>query len=210
MSRRFCIPKDPHETGESIYAKSRITIKPGLTVLVGCNGSGKSTLIRHIGYKLKKLRIPFFDYDNLFEGGKNAKDWALQVSGNMNLLIDLATSSEGEQIYINFGEMCRKLGLFVRTNAMEKELWIMLDAIDSGLSIDYIDELKGFLKDMVIGGNKDKDVYILVSANAYELCRDEWCFDVHNGVYTSFKDYEDYRDFVLRSRERKDKRGVNS
>ena len=209
MSRRFCIPKDPHETGEPIYAKSRITLKPGLTVLVGCNGSGKSTLMRHIRYKLRKLAIPFFEYDNLFEGGASAKDWALQVSGNMNLLVSLAMSSEGEQIYINFGEMCRKLGAFIRQNSDAKELWIMFDSIDSGLSIDYIDELKNFLKDMVIGGDKDKDIYILMSANAYELCRDEQCFDVHNGMYTSFKDYEEYRDFVLRSRERKDKRGVN-
>ena len=209
MSRRFNIPKDPYDLGKQIYSKSRIDIKPGLTVLVGCNGSGKSTLMRHIGYELKKLDIPFFEYDNLHQGGHRAQDWALNVSGNMNLLATLVCSSEGEQIHINFAEMCEKLGAFVRRNADAKELWIMLDAIDSGLSIDYIVEIKGFLKDLVIGKNPDKDVYILMSANAYEVCRDEQCFDVHNGVYTSFKDYEEYREFVLRSREWKDKRYGN-
>ena len=206
MSRRFNIPKDPYDTDDIVFAKSRIDIKTGLTVLVGCNGSGKSTLMRHIGYRLKKLDIPFFEYDNLHQGGHSAKDWALNVSGDMNLLVGLVTSSEGEQIYINFGEMCRKLGGFIRQNAGAKEIWVMLDAIDSGLSIDYIVELKKFLTDLVIGGNSDKDIYILMSANAYELCRDSQCFDVRNGVYTSFKDYEEYRDFVLRSREWKDKR----
>lgn len=208
MSRTFNIPRDPHETGENIYAKSRITINPGLTVLVGCNGSGKSTLLNMIERRLEKLDIPVFSYDNLNEGGYLAKDWALNVSGKMELLIGLATSSEGEQIYINFGEMCRKLGGFVRQNQNKNELWILLDAIDSGLSVDYIVELKEFLNDLVIGGNKDKDVYVLVSANEYELCRTEDCFDVHNGKYTSFEDYEEYREFILRSREWKDKRGV--
>ena len=209
MSRRFNIPKDPYDTDDIVFAKSRIDIKPGLTILVGCNGSGKSTLMRHIGYRLKKLDIPFFEYDNLHQGGHRAKDWALNVSGDINLLANLACSSEGEQIYINFSQMCRKLRAFIRQNADAKELWIMLDAIDSGLSIDYITELKDFLNDLVIGKNQDKDIYILMSANSYELCRDERCFDVHNGVYTSFKDYEEYREFVLRSREWKDKRYAN-
>ena len=39
-----------------------------------------------------------------------------------------------------------------------------------------------------------------------KLCRGEQCFDVYNGKYTTFKDYEDYRDFILKSREWKEKR----
>lgn len=208
MSHTFVIPHDPYDNEIVVYSKSRVTFQPGLTILVGCNGSGKSTLLRLIREKLQKTNIPVFDYDNLDQGGRNAKDWALNVSGNMKLLITLATSSEGEQIYINFGEICRKLGDFVRRNQNASELWILLDAIDSGLSIDNIVEIKGFLTDMVIGGNSDKDVYVLISANEYELCRDERCFDVHNGVYVDFSDYEDYREFIFRSRERKDKRSL--
>lgn len=208
MSRTFDIPRDPHECGMEIYSKDHITINPGLTILVGCNGSGKTTLLRLIKERLKGLDIPVFSYDNLCDGGHNARQWALDVSGDMDLLVKLALSSEGEQIYINFGRICAKLGTFVRRNADKNELWILLDAVDSGLSIDYIVEIKDFLTDQVVGGNPDKDIYVLISANEYEMCCTENCFDIYNGVYTSFEDYEEYREFILRSRERTDKRGV--
>ena len=207
MSHTFSIPKDPYDWNTPIYSKSRITIKPGLTVLVGCNGSGKTTLLSLIRKHMRHDNIPLFEYNNLHEGGKIAMDWALQISGDMKILAALATSSEGEQIYINFGEMCEKLGGFMRKHSGAKERWILFDAIDSGLSIDNICELKGFLKDLVIGEDPE-NVYVIISANAYELCRGEQCFDVHNGKYVTFEDYEDYRDFVLRSRDWKDKRYV--
>ena len=49
----------------------------------------------------------------------------------------------------------------------------------------------------VIDDCKNTDVYIIVAANTYELARNEKCFDVVNGKYISFKDYEEYRKFIL-------------
>lgn len=54
--------------------------------------------------------------------------------------------------------------------------------------------------------HKKKDVYIVVSANAYEMARGENCFDVVNGRYISIKSYEKYRSVVLKSRDKKNKR----
>ena len=53
------------------------------------------------------------------------------------------------------------------------------------------------------------DVYLIVSANDYTMVRNEQCFDVYTGNYKSFKDYEDYYKFIMKSRERKDKRDGN-
>ena len=50
------------------------------------------------------------------------------------------------------------------------------------------------------------ETYIVIAANEYELARGENCFDVNKGVYLTFKDYEDYRKFIIKSRKRKDAR----
>ena len=51
-----------------------------------------------------------------------------------------------------------------------------------------------------------EDTVIVVSANEYEMARGENCFDVYNGKYIKFKDYEEYRQFILDSKEIKEKR----
>lgn len=88
-----------------------------------------------------------------------------------------------------------------------KERWLLLDATDSGLSIDNVIEFKDLFNLIIDEGKKfDKEVYIIISANEYELARNEQCFDVNAGKYITFKDYDDYREFILKSRDKKDKR----
>lgn len=205
MCRSFNIKQNPYDNGK-LYLKSQITLNPGMTILVGCNGSGKTTLLYTIRDVLKSENVPVLMYDNLHEGGNKAMNAAINVSHDLTLLATLATSSEGEQIYTNFANKCESIGRFVRKHKNKKEIWIMLDALDSGFSIDNIVEIKDFLTNMVIGGNKHMDVYILISANEYELCRGENCFDVREGKYIEFNDYEDYRSFIIKSRELKDLR----
>lgn len=203
MRRSFNIEQNPYDD-RKLYLKSQITFNPGMTILVGCNGSGKTTLLYTIRDLLKSEGIPVLLYDNLHEGGHIGMNAALNVHHDLALLATLATSSEGEQIYTNFANKCESIGRFVRKHQDKKEIWIMLDALDSGFSIDNIVEIKDFFTEFVIGGNKHMDVYILISANEYELCRGEQCFDVRAGEYIQFNDYEDYRSFIIKSRELKD------
>ena len=90
---------------------------------------------------------------------------------------------------------------------LTNERLLLLDAIDSGLSVDtvvnVVDVLNFILKDAKKIGVK---LFIVITANEYELCRRNKCFDVNSGEYIEFKDYEDYRKFILKSREKKDKR----
>lgn len=229
MSRKFVLTKDYYEEGIDLYKKKIITIKPGVTVLVGCNGIGKTTLLHQIRDSLKKDNIPYIEFDNLHDGGSNARSKA-GFYGDMEFLATSMVSSEGENIVMNMENLARDIGDFVRSgeNPQDKfqkairdalqndeeafnekvlnERWILLDAIDSGLSVDNVVDIKEYLFKTILKYNYGNDIYIVVSANAYEMARNEKCFDVHNGKYIEFKDYEDYRQFVLDSKEWKNQR----
>lgn len=205
--RSFKIDKDPYCTNSNIYNKNIITINPGVTVLVGCNGSGKTTLIRLLKDKLKKEKVSYISFDNLIEGGFNAANM-YGFMGDMTFVAESITSSEGENIIMNLGKFANKIGRWVRDHKEEKEMWIFLDACDSGLSIDNVVDVKKYLFDIIIKDNPNSDVYIIASANEYELARDERCFDVQSGEYITFDSYDEYREMILKSKENKNKKTV--
>lgn len=235
MSRKFnIINKGYHDENETLYKKKSIEIKPGVTILAGCNGIGKTTLLHQIKASLEKDKIPCLMFDNLHDGGSNAVSYYASLD-DFATMSTLMCSSEGENIYINISNLAAQLGNFVRTgdsskndryeklaraienlvnkeNKPQKEVkipderWILLDAIDSGFSVDNIVDLKEDLFNTILEHNFGNEIYIVISANEYELCRGEQCFDVYNGKYITFKDYEDYREFILKSREWKENR----
>ena len=232
MGRKFKLEKDYYVEGFDIYKKDTITIKPGATVLVGCNGIGKTTLLHQIRDNLKENNIPCVLFNNLKDGGSNSISEA-GFYGNFEFMATAMQSSEGENIVMNIGNLATRLGKFVkdgedpkeirhiklardiaRMNGKEvaeepeipKERWILLDAIDSGLSVDNIVDIKEQLFKTILEYNFGNEIYILVSANEYEMARGEQCFDVYNGKYIRFKDYEEYRNLVLQSKEWKNQR----
>lgn len=79
MSRKIKLSKDPYGYGFDLYKKRSVTIKPGLTILVGCNGSGKSTFLNCIKNTLKKEDIPYMEFNNLQDGGYHAKSESLRM-----------------------------------------------------------------------------------------------------------------------------------
>ena len=83
-----------------------------------------------------------------------------------------------------------------------------MDAVDSGYSVDNVGSLKEDFFQVVLEDAKKEgiELYIVIAANEYELARGESCMDVMNGKYLTFRDYEDYRKFILNSRKRKEKR----
>lgn len=66
--------------------------------------------------------------------------------------------------------------------------------------------MKEYLFRTILKNNFGKEIYILVVANEYEMAREENCFDVRNGKYIRFIDYDDYRNFVLESKKWKEER----
>lgn len=199
--------RDPYESGFSPTRPKEIAFEPGLTVLVGCNGAGKTTLLQNTKNELKKQKIPCHLHDNLKDGGSSSISKAF-FNGNQELGASLWCASEGEAIKINFGQISTKFKRFLKedTKVCDKRV-LLFDAVDSGLSVDSIVEIKEvfelILKDAEEYG---VEVYIIISANEYELARNTRCFDVNEGKYIEFDNYEEYRSFILKTRKKKEKR----
>lgn len=207
MSRKFKFYSNPYGTPVKMYKKGTITIDPGVTVLVGCNGCGKTTFLRQIQMDLDKKKIPNIYFDNLTDGGANARNRAA-FSEDFGFVSLAFSSSEGENIVMNMGKTAEKIGKMVNLYSKDEEtneLWILLDAVDSGLSIDNVIDMKKYLFDVVQRdiGKLNKDVYIIVSANEYEMAHNERCLDVQNMKYRQFKTYESFRKYILKSKEQK-------
>lgn len=225
--------RDPYDAGFSPTRPTKIELHPGVTVLVGCNGAGKSTLLQNIKSECEHNNIPYHMFDNLADGGKNqifshllafgSGDYA---SDSMSLGVSMLESSEGEIIKIHLGRLASELRNFIitgeinsRSHRLSKifrtekpelttdDRVLLFDATDSGVSIDAICEIKEFFNSVITESESlNKHVYIVIAANEFELARESDCFDVNAGKYIRFKDYEDYRAFILKSRQNKEKR----
>lgn len=223
--REFEITRDPYGTKVPLFSKKNISINDGVTLLVGTNGSGKTTLIRELEDILKGQDIPVIKFNNLADGGNNNISHFL-YQGKYDMAGLSFTSSEGENIILSISAFIPKLKEFLREGEsipevikeirkirneepkeFSKERWILFDATDSGLSIDNAIDLMGLFNLILEDGKKlGLDIYIVVSTNEYEMTKSGEPFDVVKGKYTSFKSYDDFREFVLKSRELKDKR----
>ncbi len=228
MSKKFKLWNDPYDRGFNLYKKRTVEINPGVTVLVGCNGIGKSTLLHNIEAILKKENIPVMHFNNLCDGGSNARSEKAFLN-DFSSLSKRMTSSEGENIVLNLYDIAQKIDLFLNTGNFKKyynpfeeifkketeniseanmsnERWILFDAVDSGLSVDNIIDLKEGLFKPIIESDKSNEIFIVISANEYEMANGEQCFDVYNGKYITFKNYEDYRSMIIQSRKWKENR----
>ena len=212
-----------------IFKKNTVVIEDGLTVLVGCNGSGKSTLLQIIKEQLKAEKIPCLLYDNLRQGGSFALQNSLDNS-NIELMASLIGASEGEAISINLMNFSNELRKFIETGLTPDSKWanfwsnkkqptkvktnkrfILFDALDSGLSIDQVKDLKEYILHNLINTTKQAniDLNIVVVANEYELCRGEKCLCASECSYVDINSYESYEKVIMQTRKYKDKSGEN-
>ena len=154
----------------------------------------------------------------------------MMYNNNIEKVALMFSSSEGENIDNNICNILEKARYFIETgdsniyetnkflnffrninqdeeSMTSNERWFLFDAIDSGYSIDNIVDLKETFNLMISDAKKmNKDLYIIVSANSYEMANNENCFDVMSGKYIRFKDYNDYKKFIIKSRKKKEKR----
>ena len=202
--RTFTVPTDPYGEGR-IYLKKDVTFEPNrMTVLVGCNGSGKSTLMTLLKDQLKKEKdILLLDYDDRRDGQSNLME-KMGFFGDYTGLATMWSSSEGEKIYQGVGRFIAGIrSAILKKNP--KELWILMDAVGSGMSIDKIQEIKG-LNDIIVEDNPNLDIYFIVSTNEYEFAEKSDCVDVTTFRHLTFHSYEDYRDYILKTAKKKERR----
>lgn len=177
--------------------------KPGVTVLVGCNGAGKTESLREIRDECEEKKIPFYLLDNYSGGAKDTTDRIVHFHQyDERYIYGLTFGSEGERLKFNLFVLAREIGSFVKEHQDAKKIVIAFDAIDSGLSIDNIIEAKELLH--CIADDLGDRGYVLVTANTYEMVCDERCFSVQTNATISFESYEDYKRYILKSRQYKD------
>jgi GTPase SAR1 family protein len=186
---------DPYCVGEKLYKSPIIRLKYGLNVLVGRNGSGKSTILRMLREDLSSNNYEFYNFDNLHDGGSNS----ISKAGFYNDFAHMSRmlmSSEGEGIMTNFTKVASAIGRFVRDSKAKypnDPVFIIMDAIDSGLSVNNIIRIKDLFNII----KKDcKDAVIITSCNTFELARDSYCWDVMNSKPIEFKTYAKYHKFI--------------
>lgn len=225
----FKIKKDPIEKGKKLFNKTIIELESGkITCVVGCNGSGKTTLIRELKNRIKEnggkeLKQDFYHkgFDILFGNNKEKEepkcfyidfdkkaDCANKESDYFFNRFGVETSSTGEGIVQRFGRYCAFIGSTIRSLEEGTTLFIFLDDCDAGTSIDMITDIKEIFPLIIEDSEKlGINIYVITTANSYEFCKECDCVSVHDFKHKTFKSYETYKKFVLKSREIKDNRG---
>lgn len=220
-TRKIKIWDDPYGQKFKTTAARSITFSTGVTVLTGCNGAGKSTLLSNIYEEIKNINIPVYKFSNL--GAAQKMMDRASFEGDFTFMATITASSEGECTTIVLGKILDKIKQFIKTGKnpdkrrffddsedeeiTSTERWLLFDSIDSGYSIDNIIIIKK-LFDLIIKDAKDNniDLYIIVSTNAYEFTCESKCLDVISGKKISFNSYDDYKNFILKTSEIKEKR----
>lgn len=200
------INKDYYDEGIEMYSTEEISLNPGVTVLVGCNGYGKSTLISIVKEYCKNNDIQLLQYDSEKLNSVHRNMELFLHTNQFEKLALLTASSEGEKLTQGFSDILSQVGAFVRQRKEDnKPFVITFDAVDSGLSIDeQIEYNKVF--HMIHEDIKGLDGCVLVTSNNYELTKGFDCMDVYNGSTVKFDNYEDYNEFILKSKKIKTKR----
>ena len=182
----------------NLYKKHTFEFNEGITCLIGKNGAGKSTLLKIIQEILKPKNC--FYYDNEYSE-KHAMD-KFSFYGDMENLFRNFGSSEGQNIRNNFSDVVGGIRQYISRikNKNKSQVIILLDGLDSGISLDYVIELKKDLFPLIFQDCKDNNLecYILIAANNYEFCNGEDCVRVSDAKHFKFKDYNDFRKIYLR------------
>lgn len=205
--RKFTVPTRPFDDNMRLYLRKEVEFHPGFTTLIGCNGSGKSTLMTLMKDRLKnEPDVLVLSYDDRMNGGHNLME-KFGFQNRMNDLAQMMTSSEGEKIHKGLEDFVMGMRKEIWRRSPH-EIWIFMDAVGSGLSIDGIQEIKD-LANAITMDNRGVLVYFVVSTNEYEFTIGADNIDVTTFRHLKFKDYDEYRDYILKTAKKKEKRYKN-
>lgn len=223
--RKFKVSKNPYDDGtRKLFSKTSFELQDNsITCFVGCNGTGKTTLLKSMQEQLRKgkatdLLAKLNPFHAIFgEKSQASQDMYISFSKESELTVSeedhffssfsKVCMSTGEWISDRFGRALALLGDAIRSPENKgKSVFIFFDDCDAGTSIDMIGDIKSVF-DLIIEDCKKNDItyYICLTANSYEMCRDCKCIDVSTFDEYRFGNYEEYKEFVLKSKRFKEK-----
>lgn len=178
-----------------------------VTLLFGANGVGKSSLIKGI-LKQKEIKfncdkeIKLYSYINNEQNFRNMnKNSNLSYEDMFNpYLINKKYNadelSEGQSIIYSLQDIFE---LCMQIKDDSNDSVILLDEIDSGLSIDNIDYLSDKIKEIT---DKYSNIQFIIGFNNFEFCRNfPKVFNMYNGKYITIESYDQYRNIINSNRE---------
>lgn len=180
-----------------------VEFNPGYTCIVGPNGTGKTTMMKQIKHYCEKNSEEYnvVNFDNVKEGGSHRFQEFL-YTGKIDLIGTISCSSEGEGIIINLGDFATKCGQATRECInSNKKLVILVDGVDSGTSIDKIEDFKENFCNFISShcASQNIEVYIIATANNYAMVSNGVdCVSAINGTHKSFKTYKSFESFVMK------------
>lgn len=205
---RFHITACDNNGEKVLYGNTEFEINPGVTVLVGCNGAGKTTLLRRLKRALDDDGAPVYCHEQMRAQDKLGR--RLAFGGSAEDFVNVLASrwqSEGEGHIHDLGNLLPDMGRFVMANETEHdERWLLLDGLESGLSIDSADDVCGLIDTIEKSVPDGITLYLVISTNAYELARGRNCIDVQTAEHVQFDTYESYASFIRKSRKKKERR----
>lgn len=142
-------------------------IKAPITVLIGPNGTGKTMSLMNINRQLQLEKINFVTYstskDDIVQKGAPAfGSWDPYK-------LACAFTSEGERMTHSFFDWANTTMLSqIMTN--DKELWLLIDEADSGLSFDRLMETIIQIVHIIVAEHeKGRKIHAIFTCNSYEL-----------------------------------------
>ena len=191
---------------EILFFDNEIELKQ-VTLLFGANGVGKSSLIKEM---LKQKEIKFncdketklYSYINTEQNFRNMdKNSNLSYKDMFNPYLfkqkfDASELSDGQSIIYSLQDIFE---LCVQIKDDSNDSVILLDEIDSGLSIDNVAYLSDKIKEIA---NKYSNIQFIIAFNNFEFCRNfPKVFNMYDGEYINIENYDHYRDIINSNRE---------
>ena len=173
--------------------------EPGIYYIVGPNGSGKTSLLHQLEDYAEKNKYEILSYSDTVDGRGNSIS-KLAYHNQFQDVANLMMSSEGESIYYNFGFTVQSIGSIIRQN---KKAFILIDGIDSGMSIDKLREIRDVFDNIISKDIVGRDIYIFITANNFELVKgDVYRINPYNGKRVNFKTYNAFEKYIINYRDR--------
>lgn len=170
-------------------------LKPGVTFLVGPNGAGKTTLLTQLNEYATRHNIPVWKYSNYADG--KYEDYRY-LETDTRLFAQTAFASEGEKVAMHFSGRVGEIGRLVTESRKTKQpAFALLDALDSGASIDRARDLFELFKMINEDIKQNAEVYVVVAINQYELAKSPLrCVDCRTGKTVKFSCYDEYAEYI--------------
>lgn len=206
------ISRNPYDDKHPLYSRNQISLREGVTVIIGCNGAGKTTLLRQLATVLHRestdstvVNIDANAETSRLMGGGLSQDTFIRS-------LTMRSESEGNRRWYAVADRFTDIGEAVRDENLH-DLWILIDGFDSGVDISGVNLMFDALDEQVLPELHRRGIplHVVMSATTYEPVR---YAQEHDGTVITvpslrpirFQGYEDWRDWTLTNAKQVEKR----